>query len=135
MVLDASSCVQLCAYVNQESSLLGPQVSGSAPGEPALHFSSHPLSPSLSHSDTQASTAAENLPLIPLFFSSFPSFPSANRARANTPPFTLCWLLSPKNYPGSHRWEGSWEIFLCFRQCSSVGQCALHLSPGMDVGL
>lgn len=135
MLLDASSCVQLCAYVNQESSLLGPQVSGSAPGEPALHFSGAPLSPSLSHADTQASTAAENLSLIPLFFSPFPLSLLPTRARANTPPFTLCWLLSPKNYPGSHRWEGLWEIFLCFRQCSSVGQRALHLSPGMDVGL
>lgn len=76
VVPDASSSVQLCAYVNLFSSPLGPQVADSAPHVPALRSSGPPQS--VSHSDPGISSCTKPA-THPLLFSPSPSLPPAGR--------------------------------------------------------
>lgn len=102
---------------------------------PALHSSGVPLSPSLSHSGTQAAAScgkpSHSSPL-------FPFFPHSSVWLVQTHLLALFAVIVPYTHThhkkritqANHSREG-------FRSPSdsSVGQGALHLSPGVDVGL
>lgn len=120
-------CPAVCIYVS-----IPPQVSGGAPSVPALHSSG---APSVRLCLTlRPRQAVEKPPTHPPF--SF--FPHSSVRLVKTHLLSLsASYCPPPNIitQANHSREGSCRILVFFRRGSSVGQSALHLSPGVDVGL